>query len=1524
MEPEPKSQINKKETFLKITRRVIKLLFVAITILVTAAGLLLCAFMLPPVQNWMRNVVKEKLESSLGVNVDLGQLVYFPFNTIGIGQLTIYGPDNEEMIDIASTRVNIGISSLWNDGLVINSISVDSLKADIHYLTDSTNTQLLNILALSGNDKDSSSVLQLTIGSFTVRHSEVLYSDPQHNNYHLGKIDVNISDIVITPDQKSLDIRKINALDLTHDNTRLGISGSLNLIGDTVNIPLLDARLGGIQFNISDAYFCTDESRKYKGFINKIVVDSETINRYLPSRQFAENLILNASGYIEGSKSSLDVNNLTITNSKQTFISANIHAHDLDRSDGKIPYIDIVCQNISSTFSDIGEMLSAEVNPVTSMAIGTISYEGRLVGTFNDLKSNGSFYSNIGKATMKLTLNTDGTATEMGLPADASLEGCLRSDGIDFSPITNNELGLVAFDTDVKWFLSENDDDKLESIYARIAGVISELTFRGYKYHDIRLEGLSSPSEDNGMLSLTDEDSNIVLVGRHNIEPSDEHHIAVVARVDNFHTGKTNITPNLDATLNLATSISATGNTVDDADIQLVVSGFTLSDSLRTAKADRLTIDVIADNNHNKEISLVSDNINATVKGQFKYAELWNELYRQVFNHTNALLDVRPDRHHANVDVDMQLTYDNAEQYIQFVSQELKFKDSGKIEAGLHTAADTSYINVDIGDIEYGDQNDRNSLLKMKKAQGTVSIGSNGINLVLQTNEMTIPHLGNVGKVNIHNLICHNEMTTDFKWDNHIRKNSGGDLKATTHFSRANNHLVTDIALDKSVITLRGNDWTLHNSNIEIGNEHLFVNNFLLDLNDRFISVNGRASASADDTLSIGMKKITIEDILPPDPYERYSLAGDINADLKCVEIYNKPVINGKVDIDRFYVDDDNLEHLDVDAHWSTEEQLLGVDVKIVTGGKTRAHGIGNIDSNNNHMAIDFDLDSLSIGFLNFYLNASVSNLKGTTTGKCQLHGPLNDIGFDAQLVVNKTDFKVLSTYVDYSFNGRDSVILTPDNMYFKRMSVIDPLGNVGYFDGTIQHDMFSNFRINIGFDVKDMLVMDMTPKENPTYYGKIYATGRLDVTGTASNTTLDIVATTCENTDFYILPNAQSDKGNANYIRFKQSDNKLDYTIDEDEHDVPDLSLEKVNNWVVANLDVHIDPSSKLSVVIDPRTENKIEARGTGDLSLIVGKAGDFEMSGLFTINDGKYNFTLENIINKQFEVAKGSTIVWDGDALNPIVDIKANYPVRASLYDLVQNSAEGQDLKKRVPINCNLFLADRLADPAIKFRIDVPSLTNSNQYIIDQYISTEEETNRQIFSLLALGRFYTSESATGTQNNMSSSNVAATTLSELITNQFSNWFSQNRYNLDIGVNYRPGDDVTDEEYELAMSTRLLNNKLVLSGNIGYGRNTNETNEGSVIGDIDIEMNIKGNLNAKLYTHSNNDIIYETSPTTQGVGITYREDFNSWKELINKYWNIITGKRRREEKAKAKLQESAPTTIDEKKPESDNSSTQD
>jgi len=108
--------------------------------------------------------------------------------------------------------------------------------------------------------------------------------------------------------------------------------------------------------------------------------------------------------------------------------------------------------------------------------------------------------------------------------------------------------------------------------------------------------------------------------------------------------------------------------------------------------------------------------------------------------------------------------------------------------------------------------------------------------------------------------------------------------------------------------------------------------------------------------------------------------------------------------------------------------------------------------------------------------------------------------------------------------------------------------------------------------------------------------------------------------------------------------------------------------------------------------------------------------------------------------------------------------------------------------------------------------------------------------------------------------------------------------------VNYRPGDDISSDELEVALSTQLFNDRVAIDGNVGVGTYQNTSN--SVVGNVnvDIKINKKGNLRVRGFNRVNDSDVEYNALYTQGVGLYYREDFDSFTELLSKYWKGVSG----------------------------------
>ena len=142
----------------------------------------------------------------------------------------------------------------------------------------------------------------------------------------------------------------------------------------------------------------------------------------------------------------------------------------------------------------------------------------------------------------------------------------------------------------------------------------------------------------------------------------------------------------------------------------------------------------------------------------------------------------------------------------------------------------------------------------------------------------------------------------------------------------------------------------------------------------------------------------------------------------------------------------------------------------------------------------------------------------------------------------------------------------------------------------------------------------------------------------------------------------------------------------------------------------------------------------------------------------------------------------------------------------------------------------------------------------------------------------------------------LSLSTTSEMLSSQLSNMISKFSDDFDIGFNYSPGDNISNDEVSVAMSTQQFNNRLTFETNLGVSQgNSLNKNPSSFIGDVDVEykLNSEGNLRVHAFNQSNayDFTNIEQSAYTQGLGVFYKQSFNNFGELFCELGNLFKAK---------------------------------
>jgi hypothetical protein len=406
-------------------------------------------------------------------------------------------------------------------------------------------------------------------------------------------------------------------------------------------------------------------------------------------------------------------------------------------------------------------------------------------------------------------------------------------------------------------------------------------------------------------------------------------------------------------------------------------------------------------------------------------------------------------------------------------------------------------------------------------------------------------------------------------------------------------------------------------------------------------------------------------------------------------------------------------------------------------------------------------------------------------------------------------------------------------------------------------------------------MFLNTLEKDNSSFFGTVFVSGGGNIKGSLEQLDLSLRIKTESGTRLFIPLNSSNTVSKVDYITFVEPiiDNEHVKTISVNEN----ISSESSINL---SMNLEVTPEAEIQIIFDPTIGDIIKAKGSSNLNIFMYPNGVIEMFGDYIISEGDYLFTLQDILQKRFAIAKGGSITWSGDPLSADIEIDAVYKVRrASLYDLTLNP---EDEQIRLAADAHLVMTGTFTDPIINFKVSLPASAEQAQEQINAL--SLDEMSKQVISLLILSKFQPlpgsvqQADAAGISGGAVGSNA-----SELLSNQVSNWLSQISKTFDVGFNYTPGGETTTQEYELAVSTQILNNRVTINGTAGMGgQQVDYDGSSSVVGDVEMEVKLdkRGRIRVKGYTKTENKI---NASTKQGAGIFYREEFNSITELLQK-----------------------------------------
>ena len=529
-------------------------------------------------------------------------------------------------------------------------------------------------------------------------------------------------------------------------------------------------------------------------------------------------------------------------------------------------------------------------------------------------------------------------------------------------------------------------------------------------------------------------------------------------------------------------------------------------------------------------------------------------------------------------------------------------------------------------------------------------------------------------------------------------------------------------------------------------------------------------------------------------------------------------------------------------------------------------------------------------------MSAFASDISGYASGRARLWGNFKYIDLEGD--VKAEDLRLKVNFTNTYYHTSDSVHFRPGLIDLHGIVIADAEGHKANLNGWVRHKFFKEPRFEFAVtDARNFLSYNETASDNQVWYGKIYGDGSAFVKGVPGRVDISVDMSTAPRSTFTFVLSDREVADEYTFLLFRDKNRMLAQMTDTMEWE-RDTSMDIVNRLrsmagqqgedtpsdYNISLQMRVTPDAQLNLVMDPVGGDRIRANGSGHLRMDYMSANnDLKMYGTYELDRGHYNFTLQDIIIKDFTINPGSKIVFNGDPYNAELDIRAAYALNANLSDLDESFLQDKDLNRTsVPVHAVMIVTGEMRQPEIAFDLEFPTLTSDVYRKVRSIVSTDDMMNRQIIYLLALNRFYTPDYMRSTTKGNELVSVASSTISS----QLGNLLGQISDNWNIAPTFRSDrGDFSDVEVDVALSSRLLNNRLLFNGNFGY--RDNSMNSTQFIGDFDLEylLDRSGRWRLKAYNRYNDQNYYlRTAPTTQGVGVVLKRDFDSFLSFLRAF----------------------------------------
>jgi len=1452
------------------------LLFVAVRTLVR----------IPSVQTWVVQKAAGYLSDELKTDVRIGSIDIKFFKSIALTDVFIADQRKDTLLFAPELTVSLSRISISKHQLFIQEANINNARIGIvHYKNPREYNLDFIIRYFSPSDSDTTpskhpwavKIENVKLLNNTLTYRDEKYPITKHrridwDDVKLTKLNLHITDLVPVADTIDFTIEKLSCVEKSGFVLN-AFSGDLHVIPGSMTVNKMKI-LSPYSDVAANAKFDYDHFSDFEDFIEKVRWKgdfTESKLSFTDLQYFAEELFhidrtIVFSGSARGTVDRFKVKDLSLRYSDDLYFKGNASMTGLPNFDETYMELDVadLClkkEQIETLPAYPFDSIQLVKLPDNLSSLGEVHFKGKFNGFYNDFVAYGNTTTELGFLSSDINLKID--------PVDrkTSYSGKLTLFDFDMGKLwnLNPDLGKVSLKTKV-----DGHGFELNNIEANLEGEVSQIQLYKYNYSNIRLNGHLAKKLFTGELAISDPNLDMDFEGEVDLRPE--------LPIYNFNSSirkarlaKLNLLKrDPSAEFSAEVAINMMGNNIDNAEGTIQLEDVVYRENDKEVRSDRVFLESKIEGR--RELNFESDFADAQVVGKYTLTDL-PAATRQIISKYIPATFKAPKVVPKDQDITFRAEVKRTQQLFDIFYPTLSIAKGTTVEGAINSNTDNFSLLFKSDQIGIETANFSNISIA-----GTT--GANGLDLRTSIQEISFADELTIDNLKLNGITRHDTASITMSLEGADSLKSQARVRFDTQFLQTG---YTTIKLVPEILRLDGQDWTIDDHNyILIDSSGVLLNDINLASGVQHLNLEGIASKDTTGRMLVEFKDFesgNLNDLLKL--YD-INIGGKTNGTARISSLLKRPAITADLQIETLRWYNDTLGDAVLTSNFNGKDGVVDVNAIVTRGGDKNISVIGQylIKEKDDELNFKIDLQKTYLQSFSHYLEGLASNISGIASANLMLTGTAKKPLLTGKAILQKANFMVDYLKTSYSFSTE--VELTPKFISFNKVTLNDVKGNKSTVSGKIFHDNLTNWYFDIDINAKNAQVLNTTLADNDLYYGVAYASGTLSIKGYLDYITMNIGLKSEKGTRIYIPLNNPEEVSKSNFITFVSSD-----SIAKTEKDNgPDFS------GIELNMDFEMTTDAYMYLVFDSKIGDVIEGNGKGNITMTISPAEDLKMFGNYEIESGKYLFTMQNVINKPFQIERGGFIRWNGDPYDANINISAIYKTKAGLYDLFQDST----FKKSVPVNLQLRLTDKLFNPNIAFDIKVQNVDPTVETQISKLINTEEEKYRQAMALIIARRF-TTPSALSDRGTVSSGGVVGSNAYELLSNQLSNWASQISNQFNVNVSYNPGDEITTEQFEVGVQTSILNDRVVIDVSGGTSSAIKGQNTSNLVGDFNVEVkaNKDGRIRLKAFNRSNNNSLINNinSPYTQGVGIFYRQEFNSFKELAHKFKESLKRKRK-------------------------------